>query len=33
MSSRNWKEYNEQLVRRGEASLDFYFLKGWGGVR
>jgi len=30
MSSRNWKEYNEQLVRRGEALLDFDFLKGWG---
>jgi len=30
MSSRNWKEYNEQLVRRGEALLDFDFLRGWG---
>ncbi len=30
MSSRNWKEYNNQLVRRGEALLDFDFLKGWG---
>jgi len=30
MSSRNWKEYNEQLVRRGEALLDFDFIKGWG---
>ncbi|MEM5793019.1 MAG: hypothetical protein QXY45_01495 [Candidatus Aenigmatarchaeota archaeon] len=30
MSSRNWKEYNDQLVRRGEALLDFDFLKGWG---
>ncbi len=30
MSSRNWKEYNEQLVRRGEALLDFDFLNGWG---
>ena len=30
MSSRNWKEYNEQLVRRGEALMDFDFLRGWG---
>ena len=30
MSSRNWKEYNDQLVRRGEALMDFDFLKGWG---
>jgi len=30
MSSRNWKEYNEQLVRRGEVLLDFDFLRGWG---
>ena len=30
MSSKNWKEYNDQLVRRGEALMDFDFLRGWG---
>jgi len=26
---RNWKEYNERLVRRGEVALDVESLKGW----
>jgi len=26
---RNWSEYNEQLVRRGEIYLDIEFLKNW----
>ena len=29
MTSRNWKEYNDKLVRRGELLLDFEFLKSW----
>jgi hypothetical protein len=27
---RNWKEYNESLVRRGELLFDTDFLSGWG---
>src|SRR2546422_725155 len=27
---RNWKEYNESLVRRGEILFDTDFLSGWG---
>ncbi|MDA4132761.1 MAG: IS5 family transposase, partial [Thaumarchaeota archaeon] len=27
---RNWKEYNEALVRRGELLFDTDFLSGWG---
>ena len=26
---RNWKEYNESLVRRGELLFDTDFLSGW----
>ena len=26
---RNWKEYNEELVRRGELLFDTDFLVGW----
>ena len=29
MSDRNWKEYNEALVRRGEILLDMEFLDNW----
>jgi IS5 family transposase len=29
MSTRNWKEYNNELVRRGELLLDLDFLKSW----
>ena len=29
MTQRNWKEYNAQLVRRGELLLDLEFLSGW----
>jgi len=25
----NWKEYNEQLVRRGEILFSIHFLKNW----
>jgi hypothetical protein len=28
---RNWKEYNEELVRRGELLFDPRFLSGWRG--
>jgi hypothetical protein len=26
---RNWREYNEKLVRRGEILLDLDFLRSW----
>jgi hypothetical protein len=26
---RNWKEYNEKLVRRGEILLDLDFMRSW----
>jgi hypothetical protein len=26
---RNWSEYNEQLVRKGEIYLDIEFLRNW----
>jgi len=29
MSDRNWKEYNEALVRRGEILLDMESLDNW----
>lgn len=29
MSDRNWKEYNEALVRRGEVLLDMDFIEKW----
>ena len=29
MSDRNWKEYIEALVRRGEILLDMEFLDNW----
>lgn len=29
MSARDWKAYNEALVRRGEILLDFKVMKGW----
>jgi len=29
MPDRNWKEYNEALVRRGEILLDMEFLDNW----
>src|SRR5712692_2092887 len=28
---RDWKEYNESLVRRGELLFDTDFLSGWSG--
>jgi len=28
-SERNWREYNEHLVKRGEILLDLKSLKGW----
>ena len=27
--NRNWKQYNEQLVVRGEFYLDFRFVRNW----
>jgi hypothetical protein len=30
VDKRNWKEYNESLVRRGEVLLDFDLLEEWG---
>jgi hypothetical protein len=30
VDNRNWKEYNESLVRRGEVLLDFDLLDEWG---
>ena len=30
---RNWQEYNESLVKRGEMYLTFDFLERWGGSR
>ena len=29
MSDRDWKAYNEALVRRGEVLLDLRIMKGW----
>ncbi len=29
MPDRDWKEYNEALVRRGQVLLDLKFLRGW----
>jgi hypothetical protein len=29
MADRDWRAYNEALVRRGEVLLDMAFLKGW----
>jgi hypothetical protein len=29
MSGRDWKAYNESLVRRGEILLDLGIVKGW----
>jgi hypothetical protein len=29
MKKRNWKEYNENLVRRGELYLALDFLESW----
>lgn len=29
MQGRNWKEYNDKLVRRGELYISLDFLKGW----
>ena len=29
MSARDWKAYNEALVRRGEILLDLRIVKGW----
>ena len=26
---RNWSEYNERLVRRGEMYIDLDFIEGW----
>ena len=31
MSDRNWKGYNEALVRRGEILLDMDFIDSWPG--
>ncbi|MHC1583458.1 MAG: IS5/IS1182 family transposase, partial [Methanosarcinales archaeon] len=28
-SKRNWKEYNEKLVRRGELYISLDFLENW----
>lgn len=28
-NARDWKEYNEELIRRGEVLLDLEFLKTW----
>src|SRR5208282_6267446 len=30
-TKRNWREYNEELVRRGELLFDPAFLSGWKG--
>ena len=29
MQRRNWKDYNEKLVRRGEIYISLDFLDGW----
>lgn len=29
VQGRNWKEYNDKLVRRGELYISLDFLKGW----
>ncbi|MEM2259201.1 MAG: IS5/IS1182 family transposase, partial [Candidatus Thermoplasmatota archaeon] len=29
MRERNWKEYNEQLVRRGEFYISLDFMETW----